>query len=222
MIDKKITRWNTVHAFLMIIGMITALLGYRFIFPALATISFAWYFVLMESTVRNLKPAYGPGNWITLIRLIGLLFLFSFYNQMDFLNIGILAFLLIALDAADGFAARKTNTTSEFGAWFDMETDAFYVALMGIIIYQSGLIDAWILIPGFLRYFYSLGIWIFNVTEKQESGSKIGKYIAGFMFISLPLPFIIPIEIATPILILASLAIVFSFARSTYRLIFKS
>ena len=203
----------------MIIGMLIALYGYRLFFPVLATISFAWYFVLMEKTIRNLKPAYGPGNWVTLIRLIGLVFLISFYNRIDYPLIGSLAFLLIALDAVDGFIARKTNTTSEFGAWFDMETDAFYVAIMGIIIYQSGLIGPWILIPGFLRYVYSLGVWIFKVSEKQETGSKIGKYIAGFMFVALPLPFIIPINIASPVLMIASAAIVFSFGRSTYLMI---
>jgi len=199
-----------------------ALLGYRFIFPFLALISFVWYFFLMERTIRNLKPVYGPGNWVTLVRLTGLLFLLFYYTQIDTFLIGVIALLLIMLDAVDGYVARKTNTVSEFGAWFDMETDAFYVALMGLILYQSGLIGLWILIPGFLRYIYSLGVWMFNASEKQETSSKIGKYIAGFMFVSLPLPFIIPSDIATPILILASLAIVFSFARSTYLLIFKS
>ena len=222
MIDKKITYWNTVHSFLMIIGMVTALLGYRFVFPVLALISFAWYFMLMERTIRNLKPGYGPGNWVTLIRLIGLLFLLFFYNRLDPFLIGILALIIIALDAVDGYVARKTNTVSEFGAWFDMETDAFYVALMGVIIYQSGLIGPWILLPGFLRYFYSLGVWVFNATEKQETSSKIGKYIAGFMFVSLPLPFIIPINIASVVLMLASAAIIFSFGRSTYLLIRKT
>jgi phosphatidylglycerophosphate synthase len=219
MIDKKIIQWNNINAILMITGMIAALLGYQVVFPVLAFISFAWFFVLMEKKIRMLSPAYGPGNWVTLFRLIGLLILLICYNQMNFLSIGIMAFILVAFDALDGFVARKTNTVSEFGAWFDMETDAFYVALMGVILYQSGLIGAWILIPGFLRYVYSLGVWLFGVSEKQETSSKFGKYIAGLMFVSLPLPFIIPLNIASVILMIATAAIIFSFGRSTILLI---
>ena len=218
-IKKKIIRWNTVHAFLIVTGMLAELLGYRFVFPLLAWVSFMWFFAIMEKDIEILKPAYGPGNWITLLRLAGLLFLIIYYPHLGFTQIGLFAYFLISLDGVDGFIARKTHTTSEFGAWFDMETDAFYVALMGVVIYALGLTGPWILVPGFLRYLYSLGIWIFKISEKQETRSNLGKYIAGFMFVSLPLPFLIPLNIAIPILGIASLAIVFSFARSVYLLI---
>jgi len=219
MIDKKITSWNTAHAFIIIIGMTAALIGFNYVFPALALASFIWFFLIMKKSIKKLKPFYGPGNWVTFLRLIGLIYLLTFYNDLDSFSIGTLASAIIILDAVDGFVARKTNTVSEFGAWFDMETDAFYVALMGVILYQLGLVGYWILIPGFLKYVYSLGIWLFNVSEKQETSSKIGKYIAGFMFISLVLPFFIPKDIATIILIFATIGIVFSFGRSTFFLI---
>lgn len=221
MINKKIIRWNTVHALLIIIGMFAELKGYQFLFPILAWVSFVWFFGLMEKNIRILKPAYGPGNWVTLIRLAGLLFLAISYAQMELIQIGLLTYFLVALDGLDGFVARMTKTTSEFGAWFDMETDAFYVALMSVIIYNDGLAGAWILIPGFLRYGYSLGIWVFKVSEKQETSSKIGKYFAGFMFFVLPLPFLIPLNISIPLLVLASMAIIFSFGRSIYFLLQK-
>jgi phosphatidylglycerophosphate synthase len=221
MINNKIVRWSTTHAILMIIGMIFDLLGYQSVFPTLALISFLLFFGVMEKNIRSLKPAYGPGNWVTLIRFAGWLFIGFNYSQLSFFQIGLLSYFLVALDGVDGFVARQTNTISEFGAWFDMEVDAFYVALMSVILYNLGLAGAWILIPGFLRYVFSLGIWIFNVSDKQETSSKFGKYIAGFMFVALPLPFLIPLNYATPILAIASLAIVLSFGRSIYLIVKK-
>ena len=51
----------------------------------------------------------------------------------------IIGISIFCLDGLDGFIARKYKQTSEFGAYFDMETDAFYVFLYTIILFEKGI-----------------------------------------------------------------------------------
>ncbi|WP_288027478.1 CDP-alcohol phosphatidyltransferase family protein, partial [Arthrobacter sp.] len=57
-----------------------------------------------------------------------------------------LAFTVIALDAVDGHVARRTGTTSELGARFDMEVDAFLILVMSV--YAAPKFGPWVLAIG--------------------------------------------------------------------------
>ena len=59
---------------------------------------------------------------------------------------------VFALDAVDGWLARRAGTSSAFGAHFDMESDAFLVLALGLELFARGQLGAWILVPGLLRY----------------------------------------------------------------------
>lgn len=73
------------------------------------------------------------------------------------------AALAVGLDAGDGWAARRQGTASRFGARFDMETDAFLVLALGLVLVVRGHVGAWILAAGLLRYlFIGLG-WVWPV-----------------------------------------------------------
>jgi len=64
-----------------------------------------------------------------------------------------LAALALALDAVDGRVARRTGTTSTFGARFDMEVDAFLIlVLSGYVALSFGL--WWVLAIGGARYLF--------------------------------------------------------------------
>ena len=56
----------------------------------------------------------------------------------------------LALDWVDGQVARRTGTTSAFGARFDMETDAFLIAVLSC--YAAATYGWWVLGIGAARY----------------------------------------------------------------------
>ncbi len=68
-----------------------------------------------------------------------------------------LAFAVIALDAVDGHVARRTGTTSELGARFDMEVDAFLVLVMSV--YAAPKFGPWVLAIGLARYVFVAAGW---------------------------------------------------------------
>ncbi len=67
-----------------------------------------------------------------------------------------LAFAIFALDGADGALARVLGTVSDFGAELDKECDAFFVLMLGVLLWHHGQAGLWVLVPGLWRYTYSL------------------------------------------------------------------
>ncbi|WP_307845920.1 CDP-alcohol phosphatidyltransferase family protein [Saccharomonospora sp. NB11] len=64
-----------------------------------------------------------------------------------------LASVALALDWVDGRLARRTGTTSDLGARFDVEADAFLTLVLSV--YVAGLLDApWALGIGLMRYVF--------------------------------------------------------------------
>ena len=63
-----------------------------------------------------------------------------------------LAIVVVALmlDWVDGQVARRTGTASAFGARFDMETDAFLIAVLSV--YAAAEYGWWVLLIGAARY----------------------------------------------------------------------
>jgi phosphatidylglycerophosphate synthase len=58
----------------------------------------------------------------------------------------------LALDAVDGWVARRTSSTSPLGARFDMEADAFLMLVL--CTFDVGIVGPWILAIGLMRYAY--------------------------------------------------------------------
>ena len=60
----------------------------------------------------------------------------------------------MALDGVDGALARGRGEASEFGARFDMETDALLILVLAALVWQHDKAGAWILLAGLLRYLF--------------------------------------------------------------------
>lgn len=69
-----------------------------------------------------------------------------------------LATVALALDAVDGQVARRTGTTSRFGARFDMETDSFLVLMLSVFV--VGALGWWVLAIGAARYVFVAAAWV--------------------------------------------------------------
>jgi phosphatidylglycerophosphate synthase len=65
-----------------------------------------------------------------------------------------LAGAALLLDGTDGWAARRQGLASAFGARFDMEIDAFAIAVLAITAVKAGAAPCWVLAIGAMRYLY--------------------------------------------------------------------
>ncbi|HSR80544.1 MAG TPA: CDP-alcohol phosphatidyltransferase family protein [Hyphomicrobiaceae bacterium] len=114
--------------------------------------------------------SFGVANAVTLIRA-----------AVDALMVGVVAEMLLGgsliinatlswvlvataaaallLDGVDGWAARRTGMASEFGARFDMETDALFLLMLSMLVHATGKVGIWVLASGSMRYGFVLAGW---------------------------------------------------------------
>jgi hypothetical protein len=88
----------------------------------------------------------GPADWVTLTRAtlaaaIAALVVDSYREPAPVKLLVLLAIVALALDAVDGWVARRTRTTATLGARFDGEVDAFLMAVADPTV-ASAICDA--------------------------------------------------------------------------------
>lgn len=105
-------------------------------------------------------PRFGPANRVTLLRLAASSLLAGVVGeplgQPDTIAWVIVAAATVTavLDAADGPLARRSGMASDFGARFDMETDAWLTLVLCGLIVQFDKAGAWVLAAGLMRYVF--------------------------------------------------------------------
>jgi phosphatidylglycerophosphate synthase len=153
---------------------------------------------------------------VTGLRLIATLGIGSSYPFVSDEQIAVVALALILLDGVDGYLARKWESSSRWGAYFDMETDAFFVCLISSIHYLRGDLGLWILPIGYMRYLSVVGLrWMGRGAGREES--RWAQIIAGVLFASLITPFVFDNEIYLPCVVVASSLVIISFTASWIR-----
>ena len=137
-----------------------------------ALLSASLWGVIVALCWRNLSAhahdVFGAANQITTFRALATCVLAGFIPIADQVNstpwlwgIAIAATLTLCLDGLDGYLARKTGLSSDFGARFDMETDALLALIITLFVWQSGKAGAWVLLLGLMRYaFLAASIWV--------------------------------------------------------------
>ena len=106
----------------------------------------------------------GPADRVTLTRatlVVGVAALVadSFTGSISLVVLVCMAAVALALDAVDGWVARRTGTVSMLGARFDMEVDAFLIlVLAGYVALSFGL--WWVLAIGAARYVFVAAGWL--------------------------------------------------------------
>lgn len=126
-----------------------------------------------------------------------------------------LAAVALALDAVDGIVARRTGTTSAFGARFDMELDAFVILVLSV---QVGFAHgAWVLVIGLLRYAFAAAGHALPWLGKPLPVSYARKTVAALQGILLVVAAsgVLPFTAATVVIAGALAALVWSFGRDT-------
>ncbi len=112
--------------------------------------------LLDGALVRHAAPGLGPAGRVTTTRAVldcGVAALVADTFVSDGPPVAVLVGLAavgLALDAVDGRVARRTGTTSALGARFDMEVDAFLIAVLSV--YVAAQAGWWVLAIGGFRY----------------------------------------------------------------------
>ena len=104
----------------------------------------------------------GPANWVTLARAtlvvgVATLVAASFEEPVPVTILVSLTVIALALDAVDGWVARRTKTTARLGARFDGEVDAFLILVLSVYVARSA--GAWVLAIGAARYAFLAAGW---------------------------------------------------------------
>jgi phosphatidylglycerophosphate synthase len=102
----------------------------------------------------------GTASSVTLVRAtlavgVAALTAGSFTHDVPVGLLVTLAAVALALDAADGWVARRTGTATALGARFDGEVDAFLIAALSV--YVAPTYGAWVLAIGAARYLFGAG-----------------------------------------------------------------
>lgn len=119
--------------------------------------------LLARALARSRAQRFGPANTATAARsaLIGLVAALAAASLTQPVRPSLLVALAapaLALDAVDGWLARRTRTVSALGARFDMEVDAF--ALLALSVAVAPLLGWWVLAIGLMRYVFVAAGWV--------------------------------------------------------------
>lgn len=212
---SDILKWSEIHSIVVLVAICLSLWLDSIsllIFPAL--ISFFYYLDRHKSYLSTLQPYGGYANGVTLLRLLLMCLAGFYYKEWSHEILFVCFTASVLLDVLDGYLARKFNQSSDFGLYFDMETDAFFVALIAIVLFHKDLLEPWLLFPAFLRYFYLLLWKVLPFEPKKEPKRSYASIIAGTFFVTLLLPFILPPYLYTWPLRIAGFLIICSFAIS--------
>ena len=206
--------WVHASAFSMIAGALLALwLSYP---PLLGFVSALCFFILVAQARGKWTPdgGFGLPNLITTLRLgltMGLLFGYQYHAGAV---LALVALANVSLDAVDGWLARRTGQSSEFGAHYDIEADALLVLTLTIILFGRGVAGSWVIIAGLWRYLYVLAPVCFPTPVAQAQRSRHGRIMYVLMVSCLMLALVAPKEIGQYLALLGTVATSLSFMHS--------
>jgi phosphatidylglycerophosphate synthase len=113
-----------------------------------------WFDLAPLALALRFHSVRGLANGLTALRVAGLASLP--WLRVPDLALAAIVIALFILDGIDGAVARRRGEASELGAAFDMETDAFGVMMLSLLLWPRH--GAWVLVAGFWRYAYALAI----------------------------------------------------------------
>lgn len=181
-------------------------------------------FLVDRATRRMQVTEFGPADVVTLARAvlgggITAIAVENFGDAEPSLLLVTLAVIALALDSVDGRVARRTHTSSAFGARFDMEADS-YIALL-LSIYCVPIAGPLPLVIGLMRYLFWMSGFVFPWLKGELPPRKSAKHIAALQGIVLTIVAanILPNDAATAVLVGSIAALVWSFANSVQVLV---
>lgn len=116
--------------------------------------------VLASLASQHPFPRFGPANGVTSLRLMLTSLVAGLALEGPSAGVSAVAAAVAlgatALDGLDGWLARRTGLASEFGARFDMETDALLILVLAVVAWEHERAGVWIVLAGAMRYLFVL------------------------------------------------------------------
>jgi phosphatidylglycerophosphate synthase len=131
-------------------------------FPIVVSLIFAGVMLLAMGGLRVGHPfaCFGAANQVTTLRAALAVLVAALIGERSLPALAAVAasaaLVATMLDGIDGWLARRTRMSSEFGARFDMEVDAFLILVLAMLAWRHGKAGWWILLAGLLRYLFIL------------------------------------------------------------------
>jgi phosphatidylglycerophosphate synthase len=170
-------------------------------------------------------PHFGPANVVTTVRAVLVALVAGLIGEpathdVLWVAIGVTA-VVAGLDGLDGWLARRTRMASAFGARFDMETDAFLILVLSILVWLHGKAGAWVLVCGAMRYGFVAAGWMLPWLARPLTSTRRGKAVAvgQFLGLSIALAPIIPPPVSGVVALVTVVALSWSFAIDVRRLV---
>jgi len=160
----------------------------------------------------------GAANIVTTIRVAGVALVAALVGEPATADTAWTALaiitVIVGLDGADGWLARRDRTTSAFGASYDMETDAFLILVLTVLVWQHDKAGAWVLAGGLMRYGFVAAGWWWPWMARPLGSSLRGKTVAVAFIVGLVValaPVVpVPFSAAAAAIVLGALAWSFS------------
>jgi phosphatidylglycerophosphate synthase len=215
-----LARWSFIHALALLPAVAISLFTHTLtLFLLIGALSFLLLFLIVGPNWTR-KGAFGFGNAMTALRLAGILALPSVCSRIGSVSVTGFGIVLLVADGLDGWLARRFNQASEFGEYFDKETDAFFLMLLCLLAFLNQRLGSWILIPGLLRYVFVIvtGFSMPSLLKEEKTDRARKIYVlmmAGVFSAFLPYP-----AFYRPLAGIATIALFWSFATDFIR-VFK-
>jgi CDP-diacylglycerol--glycerol-3-phosphate 3-phosphatidyltransferase len=139
----------------------------------------AIFFVDLEKNVsvkaNKLLHAFGPGTWLSILRLVSLGLLAGFLAApqppaaLAWLPFG-LALIFNVSDLFDGYLARQSGTATALGAKLDLDLDSRGMLITSLLIVHLGQVGWWFALVGLARYIYVFSIWL-----RKRNGLRVAE-----------------------------------------------
>ena len=139
---------------------------------------------------------FGAANYVTLVRALltlALLWVATLEPEPRLAwTAGWIAGAIAVLDGVDGWVARRTGTSSAFGARFDMETDAAFLLVLSVLALRYGKAGAWVLLIGLMRYLFVAAGWLLPWLTGPLSPTLRGRAVAVIQMVTLAVILVLP------------------------------
>ena len=116
---------------------------------------------------------------ITSLRVVAFPLLIYAFNQEIKSATYTLFLFAVSTDFLDGYVAKKLETTSMLGSYFDGTADFLFVSGMFLVFILEGFYPSWILL---LITFVFSQFMITSVYSKQAVYDPVGKYYGSLMY----------------------------------------
>jgi phosphatidylglycerophosphate synthase len=208
--------WSAYHAAIQLLATVAAIAIGRAAPVAWAALlslgAWVWFSRGAFATLRD----FGAANTVTSARVLSLAALAIAIDTRAAIGCALCSLGIFALDGVDGWLARRDDRASSFGAHYDMETDASFLLVLSVGLFEWHLAGAWVLFAGTLRYSYVLTLFLARRAHREAPRSRLGRYVFGLVVTAFTLAFWPAQAISQPLTAAATSLLTYSFARSFY------